>query len=181
MIIKDINKYSKTKLLKMYNNLPDVIKNKADKQFNEQDKNLTILEYSLLQKKLNNDLSNIKYTKKGKPFIENNKKFSISHSKNILVIAIKNKDVGVDVQHILNFDESIANLILNENELNLIKNSKNKDLLFTIFWTKKESIIKLKAEGFNQDLKNIISAEYIIKTIIKNDYVISCCTYKKKD
>ena len=64
-----------------------------------------------------NGVLDVKYTDKGKPYIENGKKFSISHSGNIVIVAVSDFEVGVDAEICQNKVYShIASKVLSPNE-----------------------------------------------------------------
>lgn len=106
-------------------------------------------EYILLKsllKPMNIDLDKLDIIKtaQGKPIFENiNLFFSISHSKNIVAVAISNRPIGIDIQTISPYNEKIARRYFNKTEFAAIEKSNHKDDLFTKYWTKYESQIKL--------------------------------------
>lgn len=157
--------------------LPQNMKDYANKKADEFDRAVTIFEYAYLQKKLNVDLSLIKYGNRGKPYFEGAKQFSLSHSGNMLAVAISNKPVGVDVQTILPYNKALAKTICNEKELEKVNNSRNPARALTRIWAKKESLIKCKGEGFNQDLKTIFerNSNFKYKTKSGKDFELCVC------
>ena len=63
-----------------------------------------------------------------------------------------------------------------ENELEELKNAKDKNLKFTEIWTLKESYLKLKGLGIYMDLKNVLSKkDYCFKYFYVGEYVICEC------
>lgn len=178
-LYENLSKMTKKEYQEMFDALPLNIRQKATKMASNIDKNITIFEYFTLKKKLNtDDLDKLKYTSRGKPFIDGCKQFSISHSNDTLCIAINDTEIGIDIEQILNYDELIAKQICNVNELSQIQNSNDKNLEFTKLWVKKESLIKCKAEGFNQDLKKILltNTNYKFEYYYHKTYVICKCT-----
>lgn len=91
----------------------------------------------------------IDYTSNGKPFLKNVKNihFSISHCDDLLVIVIDNKNIGVDVERIRDYDLKINNIIK--------YNAKSNEDFFRE-WTKREAVIKLKGLA----LRDINSLNY---------------------
>lgn len=158
--------------------LPQNIKDYANKKVDKFDRAVTIFEYTYLAKKLNVDLSLIKYGNRGKPYFEGAKQFSLSHSGNMLAVAISNKTVGVDVQTILPYDKALAKTICNEKELEQVNNSRNPARELTKLWAKKESLIKCKGEGFNQDLKTILERNPNFKYKTKSGKGFELCVCK---
>lgn len=141
---------------KMYDILPVSRKQKVDEIKIEKNKKIAIIEYFLVKKYLNmKKYCDFLYTKGGKPYIAGYSKFNISHSENMLVVAVRDNEVGVDVQKIVKYNEKLANKICNKEELKKLNNSTDKDLTFTEIWTLKESYLKLKDLGIYMDLKKI--------------------------
>jgi len=91
----------------------------------------------IFKKKYGLKETEIGYTKNGKPYLKNSKNihFSISHSKDILVIAISNENIGVDIEKIKDYPKKMHDII------NYYPKNK-KD--FFKEWTKREAVIKLK-------------------------------------
>lgn len=96
----------------------------------------------------------------GKPFLSNilynnhhNLYFNVSHSENIVVIAVSlNLDIGVDIEHI-NFDldwEEISAITLSKNEqknLSTLQEKKGQLKEFYKIWTCKEAFLKATGIG----------------------------------
>lgn len=72
----------------------------------------------------------LKYSKTGKPFIDNGY-VSVSHSKSLLVIAYHNNDIGIDCE----FIRPISNSLIEKLHLDSINP--------LLDWCKRESVIKL--------------------------------------
>lgn len=177
-IYKNLSKLKLDTYFKLLSNLPKELQEKANEKKTQADKNIFAFEYNKLKQMLNVDLNAIKYSKRGKPYFEDSEKhFSISHSNDTLCLAIENENVGVDIEMIMQFDELIAREICNNKEFLKIVTAKNRNLAFTKLWVKKESLIKCKAEGFNQDLKTIFKRNpaYKFKFYMQKDYVICKC------
>lgn len=116
----------------------------------------------LLSKYTNKQPEKITFYKNkyGKPFIKSsNLKFNISHSKEKLVVAISECEVGVDVEYIdTNFDiGDIIDIVLSENEKLSIKtlNPKLQKKQFFLYWTQKEALLKAIGTGINTDLNTL--------------------------
>lgn len=91
-------------------------------------------------------------TKNKKPTISNTN-FNISHSGNLILIALSNVEVGIDVEFINpHFAyESLLTHCFRPSELLYINNFYD----FYTFWTKKEAIIKATGEGLVDNLHEI--------------------------
>lgn len=145
----------------------------------------------LIMKHFDIDYVKLKYNEFGKPYIDNeNIFFNISHSNNLLTIIISNKsDVGIDIEYIKEFNNNVADFIMTSNEKDKLKTDKNKNLLFTKIWTRKEAYFKCKGTGITENINQVslensksnfiqeINSEYFyFKSLIKYNYAISICT-----
>lgn len=103
-----------------------------------------------------NLLSEMQFNKYGRPFINNEIDFNISHSGSYAICAItKNLRVGIDIEEIQKIDiTSFSNVMTNE-QWKLIKNSPDPVRSFFKFWTIKESVIKADSRGLSIPLLNI--------------------------
>ncbi|WP_172604985.1 4'-phosphopantetheinyl transferase family protein [Streptococcus pseudoporcinus] len=90
--------------------------------------------------------------------------FSTSYSDKYVILALSHMHLGVDIEKIQrNNVISDYGMIFSKDELERIRVSSNPDILFTIFWTIKESLIKLK----NDDSKLFNS--YKINSLLLDD------------
>ena len=130
----------------------------------------------LLKRKFVGDYSLNEY---GKP-ISKDKYFNVSHSKGIVAIALSEYPVGLDLELIRPYKESLKSLICNDIENDYIKSSKD----FYKVWTSKESLVKCIGTGFKgslkaipslplDDLKEIDGKTYRAKSLIINNIAIS--------
>ena len=84
----------------------------------------------------------------------NNLFFNISHSKNLVGIALGNVDLGLDIEFKdKDRKEELINYVCNQDELNKIKEESD----FYKIWTSKESLLKCVGTGLVNDIKNITS------------------------
>ncbi|MBQ6098382.1 MAG: 4'-phosphopantetheinyl transferase superfamily protein [Methanobrevibacter sp.] len=140
----------------------------------DKDKKLSCGAYLLLKKLLSEENINdpiFKSQKYGKAYISNYKNihFNLSHSGKIVLCAISDKEVGVDVEYIdPEIDLNIAKHYFYNSEYENIMNAKNKSEEFFKYWVLKESYMKYTGLGMNLELK---SFEIIIEDTIrlKND------------
>ena len=89
-------------------------------------------------------------------------KFSLSHSKNYIAVAISDKDVGVDVEKL---DGKILKL---KNKFDYVSDAENLIKALTLEWTKRESLFKA---GFGNN--------YITECIYDkffDEYCLTVCT-----
>lgn len=91
----------------------------------------------------------IKFNQYGKPYLSNKDVFfNVSYSDKYIVCGISNKNIGVDIQKIEDFNQNIANYVFEDKLVELIKNSDNINLEYIKQWTKLESFLKYRGTGF---------------------------------
>lgn len=91
----------------------------------------------------------IQKNKYGKPYLaeNNNLYFNISHSEKIVVCAISNTEIGIDIEKIREFPVEIRENIYTDNENKYIDISKDANKAGFKIWTVKESYLKYKGIG----------------------------------
>ncbi|MCW6660152.1 hypothetical protein NHG25_06630 [Aerococcaceae bacterium NML191292] len=104
------------------------------------------------------------YGKNGKPYLSKKgctHSISIAHTKNIVVIAISDTDIGIDVECISCEFFDVSRFICNDCEKEQIGDSLK---TATIFWVVKEALSKLKNEDWYSQPKTdlIYDSNYII-------------------
>ena len=117
--------------------------------------------YFLVSRILLNELEpnqQISYNSNGAPEISNGNHISISHSKNLVVIIISNKKVGLDIEQISEKALRLAaKFISAKNQSNLTKEKA------TLIWCCKEAIFKWHQKGGIDFIKDIIIPEFTVK------------------
>ena len=111
----------------------------------------------------------------GKPYFENNDiYFNISNSDSIVVAAVSDKEIGIDIQKI-KYNEAIVNRTFTESEKQYLNKSSDKKKVFTLIWTMKESYVKKIGIGVGYGLKNVDTISMIdkFKVIEYEDYIIT--------
>ena len=121
----------------------------------------------------------------GKPYFKKMPFFNISHSGNVVSVAISDKEVGVDVQKETTISKNVMDKFFSKTEKEYIKIG---EITADALWCVKESIFKYDGTGIvsdingaeifikdgNIDIKN--RGELYIKNICKNGYHISVCS-----
>ena len=117
----------------------------------------------------------IKKTDKGKPYIEReNLFFNISHTDRLVVCAVADKEIGVDVEKIRKLSDAAIKSILCPSEISVFQtlSQKEKNEYVCVSWTLKESLTKLLGSGIVKRPCEIDIAGYSLtdegKIIIKN-------------
>lgn len=161
-------------LKKAYNLVSKNRQEKIDFYRFDKDKKLSCGAYLILKKLLagKNITDPIFKTEKyGKAYISNHENihFNLSHSGKIVLCAISDMEVGVDVEYIdREIDLNIAKHYFYNREYENIMNAKNRPEEFFKYWVLKESYMKYTGLGMNL---NLDSFEIIIedKIRLKND------------
>ena len=126
----------------------------------------------------------IKRQKGGKPYLENSPHFSISHSGNLVVCAISQNVIGVDIEKQRVVNPNLSSKIYSPSE---DLSSDTNELLKT--WVLKESYVKMTGEGLKRSFNTITikdftlddnSAYFHFEKILDNNYFLSVCTNEKE-
>ncbi len=99
------------------------------------------------------------YGPQGKPYLIDYPGiyFSLSHSGNMAVLAISDREVGIDVQERRGYQEKVVKRFYHESEIAVIEaisDSAEKVNCFYQMWTAKEAYIKFTGKGMGQDLRS---------------------------
>ena len=123
------------------------------------------------------------YDSHGKPYFRDYPEifFNISHCHRGIACAVMDKPVGIDIEEI-QYDEDLAKVIFNPEELEAVRSADEPAVKFTEFWTLKESLLKLTGEGLRDNLKDVLSGtdEVAFTTEINQSagYVYSTAIWK---
>lgn len=173
---------------------------KTDRFRFEKDKRLSVAAGALLQKALQmeNVLEpSIDITPNGKPYLvgEENLYFNLSHSEEMVMCAISEKEVGCDVEKKTVLDRRLAEYVMTEYELDRIyaleRDTEQQEMFFRL-WTLKESYMKATGLGIRLEPKSIgmiarkdrlkvtppvDEREFCFKEYFMDDgYCYSCCS-----
>ncbi len=119
----------------------------------------------VLEENTNLSLIDVKYSEYGKPYVEGELSFNISHSGKYVVCfySLTRNSMGIDIEkkdskiNIRDFEEVLTN-----QESEKIKGSKDELNSFFEIWTMKEASMKADGRGLNIPLREIeIGPEYI--------------------
>ena len=177
--------------------LPIAMQEKNSKYLRWQDRHAHVLGRQLLIKALQTfgydktELSKIKYTDYGKPYLENDLEFNISHTEDLVVLAMnKSHALGIDVEVIRPIVFENFNDVMTTHEWQNINESVNKTEAFFKHWVTKESVIKADGKGLsiplldikieNEDKIKYKNKEWYIETLqLERNYKASLATHKK--
>ena len=149
----------------------------------EQGQRLCVLAYQLLKQGLKEEYGIsenpiFEYNEHGKPSIVGHPDifFNLSHCKEAVICVISDQPVGVDVESIREYKDSLVNYTMNEAEIAEIQQAENPASRFIRLWTMKEATMKLMGTGISNDMKTVIdTTKYKYTTVDKQRYIYTIC------
>lgn len=148
----------------------------------EQGQRLCVLAYLLLKKGLCEeygitDNPVFEYNEHGKPSIIGHPEiyFNFSHCKEAVACAISDKPVGVDVESIREYKDSLVHYTMNEDEIREIESSEHPDVAFIRLWTMKEATLKLLGIGISKEMKSVLDGTKKYTTVERQRYIYTVC------
>ena len=130
-------------------------------------------EYGIVEKPV------FSYGPHGKPFIVGHEDihFSLSHCREAAICIISEKPVGIDIESLRHYSESLLRYTMNAEEQALILQAENPALAFTRLWTMKEAVVKRTGHGIDDNIKDVLTRENMseLTTVVSPDmrYVYS--------
>ena len=127
------------------------------------------------------ELPVFEYGEHGKPFIVGHPDihFNFSHCREAVICAISEQPVGVDVESIREYKESLVNYTMNDREVQQILQAERPDVEFIRLWTMKEAVLKLTGQGIVDNMKevltNVKASELTTVVGPETRYVYSIC------
>ncbi len=115
------------------------------------------------------------YGEHQKPYLKNYPDwyFNFSHCKSAVCCVLSRKEVGVDIEEIKEYKESLAEYICSEKELELLHCSDNQADAFYKLWTKKEAVFKKLGSGITKDIKNVLDNDVVTDSYRLGDIWLS--------
>ncbi len=129
------------------------------------------------------DQIRLSYTKKGKPYMDGGMAFNISHDGCLVACVVGAVPCGCDVMAVRPAKQNFIERFCSDDEKQYILLSKNKESAFTEVWTRKESLIKLRAGSVMCRLKEIdtMCAPVYFTSGRYKEYTYTCCTEEQMD
>ena len=151
----------------------------------EQGQRLCVLAYQLLKEGLQKEYGItenpiFEYNEHGKPSIVGHPEiyFNLSHCKEAAICAISDKPIGVDVESLREFKDSLVNYTMNDEEKAEMASSSNPAATFIRLWTMKEATSKLIGTGITNDVKSLIdTTKYKYTTVERQRYTYTICSF----
>ena len=132
-----------------------------------------LLIHALREEGIFKEMPEFSYNEHDKPFLKNYPGwyFNISHSKTAVCCILSRKEIGIDIEEVGEYKESLAAYICNDKELESLHDSENKADDFYKLWTRKEAVFKMIGSGITNDIKDILDTPYIDITSLKVDNI----------
>ena len=147
-----------------------------------------VLAYLLLKKALREEYGLtenplFEYGPHGKPFIVGHPEihFTLSHCREAVACAVSDRPVGIDVESVQRYRESLAQYTMSDEEQRLIAAAERPDVAFIRLWTMKEARLKLTGEGITNDLKSALpggSWQFTTVERLDKNYIYTLCEEK---
>ena len=126
------------------------------------------------------------YNEHGKPSIAGHPEifFNLSHCKEAAICAISDRPIGVDVESVRAFNDSLVRYTMNDEEIHEIESAEDRTVAFIQLWTKKEAALKLIGTGISKDMKQVLCQKGIhfeTFTHSQGRYVYSVCQFVSEE
>lgn len=188
----DIRRYTNSEYLAAYQNLDDIKRARIERTRQRKDRLRTVLADDLARHMLGEAMGispasvRFTYAASGKPSVAGGGyEFSISHSDDVVVVAINEGPVGIDVEHIREVSPRLARKYFCDDENFYVFGHEPKDvdfehmastdirMRFFEIWTAKEAYLKRLGEGLSH-LRSVNTTLYPFERhIIDNEYLVS--------
>ncbi len=127
----------------------------------------------------------IEKTEFGKPYLKDypNIHFNLSHTKGMIVFALSDKEVGIDIERIKKFNERIPIKFFSTNEQSYIfQKNEGQEIRFHEIWTRKEAYVKWLGMGMKKSFNSFdVLENKKITTLYLEDYIVSICSDVRYD
>ena len=131
--------------------LPPKRREKIERLRFEKDKLLSLTAGMLIRNRIGN--TPLSENEHGKPYADGGQFFSVSHSGECVVIAVDDREIGIDVERLPDRDYlQIAERFYHPNELAYVRRAEDSARAFTYVWTRKEAYLKQIGIGIATDL-----------------------------
>ena len=98
------------------------------------------------------------YGEHGKPSIIGHPDihFNLSHCREAVICAVSDRPVGIDIESIREFKDSLVHYTMNEQEVAQIEQAERPNVEFIRLWTMKEARLKLSGRGITDNMKHVL-------------------------
>ena len=188
----DIRTFTAEDYLAAYNNLDDTKRARVERTRQRKDRLRTVLADALARKMLAEAMGctpeevRFCYAENGKPSVEGGAFFfSITHSDDLVAVAVHDAPIGIDVEHIREVSPRLARRYCCDEENFYIFGHEAKDtdfehmastdirMRFFEVWTAKEAVVKASGEGLHHLRAINTTALPFERHLIDNEYLIT--------
>lgn len=151
----------------------------------ERERKLSAMAYLLLCKGLREEFGItepplFEYGEFGKPRLSGHAgiHFNLSHCREAAVCVLSDRPVGVDIESVREYDESLLDQVMNGREKERILHSPRPDMEFIRLWTMKEAVLKCSGRGLVDDMRHVLDerpSELVTLSGPEGRYVYSIC------
>jgi 4'-phosphopantetheinyl transferase len=128
-------------------------------------------EYGIMERPL------FEYGEHGKPFIVGHPDihFNISHCREAVLCVVSDRPVGVDIESIREYRDSLVHYTMNDAETARIEQAERPEVAFIRLWTMKEAKLKLSGRGIMDNMKDVLDGTEDFLTVEneKKGYIYS--------
>ncbi len=180
-IIDNLTDYSNNQFEFDLYRLPEWRREKALRYKQIDDFKRCVLAFRLLEYALQNEygIMNVPefvYNEYGKPYLPDLPiYFNLSHCKDAVACVVSDHEVGIDVESITPYNDSVARRICNDEEYQRLLVANDRDVAFTKLWTEKEAISKFCGSGVSMNFSTIEKEKYLLFNRMAESYVLTCC------
>ncbi len=104
--------------------------------------------------------------------------FNMSHCREAAICMLSREPVGVDVESIREYHESLVRYTMNDAEVQQIEQADRPDVEFIKLWTRKEAVLKLSGMGIVDNMKQVLETTTSeLTTVVGPEarYIYSIC------
>ena len=133
--------------------------------------------YLLLCEGVRKERPVFEYGEHGKPSIIGHPDihFNLSHCREAVICAVSDRPVGIDIESIREFKDSLVHYTMNEQEVEQIEQAERPNVEFIRLWTMKEAKLKLSGRGITDNMKHVLDGSEHFETVVneKKGYIYS--------
>ena len=120
------------------------------------------------------------YGEHGKPFIVDHPDihFNMSHCREAAICVVSDRPVGVDIETVRNYHQSLVDYTMNADEVAQIVAAEQPSVAFIRLWTMKEAVLKLSGVGISNEIKDVLSMPHKKYTTVvhpQQRYIYTVC------
>jgi len=111
------------------------------------------------------------YGEHGKPIIVGHPDihFNVSHCHEGVICVVSDRPVGVDIESIREYKESLVRYTMNDCEVQQIEQAEHPEVEFIRLWTMKEAVLKLSGKGIVDNMKGVLTGHEQIETVYNEE------------